>query len=442
MILFSLLLSYLTSANPNLPGGDLTHTDVSRNAFSHPGPNVKGETKLQFGVGNSFFKTDWPQAPSSLTERDGLGPTYNAVSCASCHELDGRGVGYYNYSDHIEFDVNVSLLFRLSNTEVYGGQLNPLGISGVPGEAQVKVLLRFINSKYADDETFELREPEFRFSNFAYGPFPATIQISPRVAPQMTGLGLIEAIDESLILKNADPQDLNGDGISGRANYITDVVTGKTALGRFGWKASQPSLRQQNAAAFLGDLGLTTNLFSQENCPPIQLLCLQAPTGGSPEMTDNILNKVTIYTQTLGVPVRRNTQDESVLRGEKIFTQIRCDTCHTPSFQTGTSHEISFLHNQTIYPYSDFLLHDMGPDLADHRPDGLADGQEWRTPPLWGLGLIPTVNKHQNLLHDARARNVEEAILWHGGEAEHSREDFKKLSKQSRTDVIDFINSL
>ncbi len=416
--------------------------DVSRNAFSHPGPNVKGDTKLQFGVGNSFFKIPWPEAPASTAGRDGLGPTYNAISCSSCHTLDGRGVGYHNYSDHKEFDVNVSLLFRLSNTEAYGGQLNPFGISGVPGEALPKVLLRFIDGTYADGSSYQLRDPEFRFSDFSFGPFPANTRISPRVATQMIGLGLIEAIEESSILKNEDPQDLNHDGISGRANFVMDVATGKMALGRFGWKASQPSLRQQNAAAFVGDLGLTTSLFPQENCPPVQLLCIGAPTGGTPEINEDILRKITIYTQTLGVPMRRNSNDLSVLRGENIFAQIRCDSCHTPSFQTGAFHEISFLHNQTIFPYSDFLFHDMGYALADHRPDGLANGREWRTPPLWGIGLIPTVNQHQNLLHDARARNVEEAILWHGGEAENSREEFKKLSKQSRTDVIEFINSL
>ncbi|MBY0384055.1 thiol oxidoreductase, partial [bacterium] len=374
--------------------------------------------------------------------RDGLGPTYNAISCASCHTLDGRGVGYYNYTDFKEFEVDVSLLFRLSQTDHYGGQLNPLGIGGVPGEAQAKVILKFINGTYAYGSTYQVREPKFVFSDFSYGPFPENAQISPRVAPQMIGLGLIEAIDEKSILKNEDPQDLNQDGISGRANYITDVETNQPKLGRFGWKASQPSLKQQNAAAFLGDLGMTTSLFSEETCPPVQILCLQAPNGGTPEINDDILKKLTIYTQTLGVPQRRNTDQNSVINGEKIFLQIRCDSCHTPSFQTGSTHEIPFLHNQLIYPYSDFLLHDMGYDLADHRPDGKASGREWRTQPLWGIGLIPTVNGHQNLLHDARARNVEEAILWHGGEAEASREAFKMLSKTNRQYLIDFINSL
>lgn len=440
MIFF--FISLIVSANPNLPGGDLTHTDLSRNAFSHPGPNVKGETKLQFGVGNSFFKTAWPEAPSSLVDRDGLGPTYNAISCASCHTLDGRGVGYYNYTDFKEFDVNVSLLFRLSEADNYGGQLNPLGISGVPGEAQPKVVLKFIDGAYPDGSKYEIREPRFVFSNFSYGPFPSETRISPRVATQMIGLGLVEAIDEKSILKNEDPQDSNQDGISGRANYIFDVEANQLKLGRFGWKASQPSLKQQNAAAFLGDLGMTTSLFKEENCPTVQILCIQAPTGGTPEINEDILKKLTIYTQTLGVPQRRNMDKPAVINGEKLFTQIHCDSCHTPSFQTGSTHEISFLHNQLIYPYSDFLLHDMGSDLADHRPDGKANGREWRTPPLWGVGLIPTVNGHQNLLHDARARNVEEAILWHGGEAEASRESFKNLNKKNRNDLIEFINSL
>jgi CxxC motif-containing protein (DUF1111 family) len=438
-IFFSILFLF---ANENHPGGDLSHSDFSKNAFSHPGPNVKGETKLKFGVGNSFFKTGWPEAPSTLTERDGLGPTYNAISCASCHLLDGRGVGYENYSQGQAFPVSVSLLFRLSNADMYGGQLNPLGIQGVPGEAKAQVLLKFIDGQYPDGNPYRLRKPQFEWTQFAYGPFPANVQISPRVAPQMIGLGLIEAIHEKDILQNEDESDMNSDGISGRANWVQNVETGLLSLGRFGWKASQPTLEQQNAAAFLGDLGMTTSLFPNENCPPAQILCLQAPTGGTPEINQNILQKLTIYTQTLGVPQRRNSQDPKILAGQKIFSELHCNRCHWPSFTTRSDHEISFLNDQNIFPYSDFLLHDMGEDLADNRPDGLASGFEWRTPPLWGIGLIPTVNGHQNLLHDARARNVEEAILWHGGEAETSKQEFKKRNKDEREALIVFVNSL
>ncbi len=442
MILSCLLFIFFAFANPDLPGGELTHTDFSRNAFSHPGPNVKGETKLQFGVGNSFFKIGWPEAPASTSDRDGLGPTFNAISCSSCHQLDGRGAGYYAPTSHTEFNVNVSLLFRLSNAENYGEQLNPLGISGIPGEARPSVLLRLVEGKYGDGSSYKLRMPEFRFTDFAFGVFTANTRISPRVATQMIGLGLIEAIEDADILKKEDPKDQDADGISGRANFVLDIQSNQTRLGRFGWKASQPSLRQQNAAAFAGDLSLTTALFPTENCPPAQLLCLQAPNGGTPEIAENILDRLTLYTQTLGVPARRDLTNPSVVRGENFFLQIRCDSCHTPSFKTGATHEVPFLQNQTIYPYSDFLLHDMGPELADHRPDGLANGREWRTPPLWGIGLIPVVNDHQNLLHDARAQNVEEAILWHGGEAAPARDAFKNLNKQSRIDVIAFINSL
>lgn len=446
MILTWILTFFFAYGNSDLdshlPGGDLTHTDFSRNAFSHPGPNVKGETKLQFGVGNSFFKIGWPEAPASTADRDGLGPTFNAISCSSCHQLDGRGVGYHAPTSHTEYSVNVSLLFRLSNAANYGEQLNPLGISGIPGEATPSVLVKYIDGLYEDGSKYELRLPEFNFSDFAFGAFSANTRVSPRVATQMIGLGLVDAMDAADILKREDPTDLDGDGISGRANFVIDIKTGERHLGRFGWKASQPNLRQQNAAAFLGDLGLTTSLFPLENCPPVQLLCLQAPNGGAPEINESILDRLTIYTQTLGVPARRDPTNPSVVRGENLFSQIRCDSCHTPSLQTGSSHEVPFLHNQTFFPYSDFLLHDMGPELADHRPDVLANGREWRTQPLWGIGLIPVVNGHQNLLHDARARNVEEAILWHGGEASASRDEFKKLSKQQRTDVIAFINSL
>ncbi len=441
-----LVFIVIVSANSDLPAGDLTHTDLSKNAFIHPGPNVKGETLIQFGEGNSFFKIGWPEAPAFTEDRDGLGPTFNAISCTSCHQLAGRGVGYHAPTSHTEFSVNVSLLFRLSNAENYGEQLNPLGISGVPGEALPKVFLRMIDGKYDDGDSYQLRVPEFRFTDLRFGALPTNTRVSPRVATQMIGLGLIEAIDEKNILQREDINDTDGDGISGKANLVYDIAAAANRLGRFGWKASQPTLRQQNAAAFLGDLGLTTSLFPNENCTTAQLLCLQAPSGGSPEINETILDGLTIYTQTIGVPARRDSNNPSVLRGEQSFKQIHCTQCHIPTFRTGSQHDVSFLHNQTIYPYSDFLLHDMGPELADHRLDGQPDsqinGREWRTQPLWGVGLIPTVNGHQNLLHDARARSVEEAILWHGGEAEAAKIKFKKLNKQSRIDVVAFINSL
>jgi CxxC motif-containing protein (DUF1111 family) len=258
----------------------------------------------------------------------------------------------------------------------------------------------------------------------------------------MIGLGLIEAISENDILKNADVSDMNQDGISGKPNYVYDAVSKTQKLGRFGWKANVANLYHQTAGAFLGDIGITSWLFKNENCTSIQNDCSNALTGGSPEIDSANLNHTVLYTRTLGVPIRRNVKDENVLMGKMIFKNIGCENCHISNFTTSNQASVNALNNITIRPYSDFLLHDMGLALADDRPDFLADGNEWRTPPLWGLGLIKTVNGHTFLLHDGRARNITEAIIWHSGEAEASKHKFKTLSKNQRVQILAFLNSL
>lgn len=433
-------------ADPLRPGGDVTHKITGASAFNAPAGNITNEHNLTFGSGNSFFRRNWVAAPASTADLDGVGPTFNARSCGACHDQDGRGRGYTEKNNN----VHVSLLFRLSEWTpsgvtphpAYGDQLNPQALPPVPGEAQPQVEFRTVKGQFADGTPYELRKPIFTFVNFAFGEFDENTLISPRVGPHLVGLGLIEALEDETLLSNADPNDLDGDGISGKANYVIDQKTRRLALGRFGWKANQPSLAQQNAAAFLGDMGLTTELFPENNCPPLQLECLGTHSGGDPEVKPKILDFVLLYTRLLGVPERREPHALEVIAGEKTFNTIGCASCHTSQFTTGSSHPLSELHNQTFYPYSDFLVHDMGEELADNRPDGLADGREWRTPPLWAIGLFQTVNKHQNLLHDARARGVEEAILWHGGEAEPAREAYKGLSKEDRANLVRFVNSL
>ena len=265
--------------------------------------------------------------------------------------------------------------------------------------------------------------------------------MSPRVAPAIVGMGLLEAIRESDIVSAADPNDADGDGISGRVNMVWDERKGALSMGRFGWKANVPTVEQQTAGAFLGDLGVTSLLFSQENCTEPQADCLAAPNGGSPEIGAERLADVVTYTQTLAVPAMRDVADPQVRQGADLFVQAGCAVCHTPQYTTA-QHEIEALSNQTIYPYTDLLLHDMGPELADGRPDFDADGQEWRTPPLWGIGLVDTVNGHTMFLHDGRARNITEAILWHGGEGSASRDVFKSFTREERDALIRFLNSL
>jgi len=286
-----------------------------------------------------------------------------------------------------------------------------------------------------------LRRPTYSFVLERGEMSPETMR-SPRAAPQMIGLGLLEAIAEGDIVKNADPDDMDQDGISGRPNMVWDSMLGKPTLGRFGWKANQPNLAAQTAGAFLGDMGISTSLFPTQECTAAETDCLAAPNGGAPECSDHILDAVTFYSKTLAPPARRDWQNQEVLQGKQFFAEAGCAKCHTPMHKTGTLDGFVELSNQTIRPYTDLLLHDMGKELADGRPDFEANGQEWRTPPLWGIGLLEVVNGHTNLLHDGRARGVVEAVLWHGGEAEASREAFREMSGEQRQALVRFVESL
>ncbi len=449
LALFFFAVPAKTGPAPLPPGGDNgTVNDFTGNAFGHPFPAATREERRQFFVGNSFFREAWVTAPSSTEGRDGLGPTFNAVSCSACHTLDGRGAGL-----SAKGAIDLSLLFRLSQPAAgefiplpnYGDQFNPLSIGTVESEGRVTATLSEVPGQYPDGTPYSLRVPTYAFSNLNFGPFDPQTRVSPRVAPHLAGVGLLEAIPEADILALADPEDRDGDGISGRPNYVLDLTAKTERLGRFGWKANQPSLRQQNAGAFLGDMGITSSLFPQQNCPEAQVKCRAAPTGsgadGGPEASDLILARVTTYTQLLAVPNRRIENPELVELGEAKFREVGCAKCHTPSFVTN-GHELEILNAQTIHPYTDLLLHDMGTALADHRPDGRAHGREWKTPPLWGIGLFARVNNHTNLLHDGRARGVEEAILWHGGEAEGAKQAFTKLSAAERAALRQFVESL
>jgi CxxC motif-containing protein (DUF1111 family) len=243
----------------------------------------------------------------------------------------------------------------------------------------------------------------------------------------------------------ADPHDADGDGISGRANRVWDQASSKTALGRFGWKANQPNIRQQNAAAANGDIGITTRLYPSENIAEGQTAAAAAPTGsqnGEPEMRDDHFDKLVFYVQTLAVPASRNVDDPTVRRGAQLFAGIGCTACHTPTLETGDYPDVPELAHQVIHPFTDLLLHDMGAELADGRPDFLATEQEWRTPPLWGIGLTQMVNRHTRFLHDGRARSLEEAVLWHGGEAAKSHDRFIHLSRDERAALLAFLDSL
>ncbi|MCB0397643.1 MAG: thiol oxidoreductase [Flavobacteriales bacterium] len=426
-----------------LSAGVRTIFDESALAFNYQIPGVAGDEKLDFFVGNSFFNQNWVEAPSSTTARDGIGPLFNTRACGSCHLKDGRGQPF----------INQGLLFRLSIPGAgshgeplpepnYGGQLNEHAVQGVAGEGEFVVTYTDNTYHFPDGQPYTLRTPTYTFTNPGYGNMQPDAMVSPRIGQQIIGLGLVENIRESDLIFLADEFDKDGDGISGKINHVFDAISQTTQPGRFGWKANVASLPHQTAGAFLGDLGITTWLFSNENCTSIQNDCQQAPNGGQPEIDSADLNKVVLYVRTLGVPVRRDYMDETVLKGKAIFNNIGCEKCHTSKFTTGNTSPIAALNNVEIRPYSDFLVHDMGPGLADGRPDYRASGNEWRTQPLWGLGLIKTVNGHTYLLHDGRARTITEAIMWHGGEAESSKNSFGKLSNAERNAVLKFLESL
>lgn len=427
-----------------LSGGLATTNDATENAFGNQVSNATSEELDKFVNGNSFFRTNWVIAGASTTARDGLGPFLNANSCSACHLLDGRG----------KPSLNAGLLLRLSvdgtdahggpkPDSVFGGQLSTSAIQNVTKEGDVIISHTEITATFDDGETYSLRKPTYTISNLNYGNVEASSMFSPRVGPQVYGLGLLEIIPESAITQNADENDTDNDGISGKVNYVWDKTTKTKQLGRFGWKANQPNLLQQTADAFNGDIGITSSINPDENLSGKTQKTNYGNllTGGNPEISDKTLADVVFYQRSLAVPARRNVKNIDVIKGKKIMTELGCTKCHKESFVTGFS-SIPQLSGQTIYPYTDLLLHDMGADLADNRPDFLASGTEWRTPPLWGIGLIKTVNKHSFLMHDCRARNLTEAILWHGGEAQNTKNNFLKLSKSDRNALIAFLENL
>ncbi|MGE0550596.1 MAG: di-heme oxidoredictase family protein [Kofleriaceae bacterium] len=429
-------------------GGDTTVFETGTTAFSLAARNLKGARRDQFFVGNSMFNRGWVTAPSSTTGQDGLGPTFNAGSCSACHFKDGRGAPPLD-----DGELFLGLLVRLSipgtdehggplGDPNYGGQFNHRSILDVPAEGASRVSYTDLPIELGDGEVVTLRTPSYELTDLAFGPLATDIMMSPRTAPAMIGLGLLEAMDEAVIIAAADPDDLDGDGISGRPNYVWDPKSQTTVLGRFGWKANQPGLEQQNAGAFVGDIGITSPMFPTENCPPSQSACAGALSGGAPEIDQDKVDDVTYYSRLLAVPGRRDFEDPMVLRGKALFSEVGCASCHTPVMVTGTFEGLPEISDQTIRPYSDLLLHDMGEALADHRPDFLADGREWRTPPLWGIGLVSVVNGHTRFLHDGRATSLLDAILWHGGEAEASRDAFRALDADDRAALVRFLESL
>ena len=427
-----------------LAGGATTVFETGRDAFSFPAANLREEHRAAFFVGNSYFNENWVAAPASVQTRDGLGPLFNVRSCSGCHFKDGRSGPPDDGGAMRTMLLRISVPGRGPHDAprahpVYGDQIQSSAISGVPPEAEVIVSFTPVSGTLADGTPFSLRRPRYALRKLGYGAVGARLLMSPRVAPAMIGLGLLEAVPVATLEALADADDRDHDGISGRLNLVWDAIAARTAPGRFGWKAEQPSVLQQAAAAFAGDMGITSALSPEDNHTSAQRACAAKPTGGHPEIADELLAKVALYARTLAVPARRRV---AAAGGAALFAGAGCAACHRPELRTGAVVDLPELADQLIHPYTDLLLHDMGPDLGDGRPAFGASGNEWRTPPLWGLGLVPAVNGHSFYLHDGRARGLEEAILWHDGEGRAARDAYARLSRSERAELLAFVSSL
>ena len=446
------------------PGGTATvFKPLNRDAFSHPSGNMSFKRELDFRVGNGIFKKVWVSAPSSTASSDGLGPLFNARACQRCHLKDGRGrppaAGERAETMVLRLSIPPRTVAERSALRehrqatvpepTYGGQLQNFSIQGVSAEGEMTIAYTETAVALADGTTVSLRQPTYGISDLRYGPLHPETMLSPRVAPPIIGMGLLEAIPEADVLADADPHDRDGDGISGRANIVWSEERGRPMLGRFGWKAGHPTVSQQAAAAFRGDVGISTRLFPSPHgdCTPAQETCRSAPHGGASaanpvEAGATLFDRLVFYTRNLGVPARRGLDAPRVLEGKRLFYDANCTGCHRPKFVTrrdSIDEEQSF---QLIWPYTDLLLHDMGDGLADGSPEGEASGREWRTPPLWGIGLTETVSGHTLFLHDGRARNLLEAILWHGGEAEAAKQRVVAMGRGERAALLAFLRSL
>ncbi|MCC2613392.1 di-heme oxidoreductase family protein [Neorhizobium petrolearium] len=448
---------------PMAGGAATSRAIVNGDAFSHFSANLSFEEEQTFKLGNALFKKLWVPPPSSTQASDGLGPLFNARACQSCHLKDGRGHPPEGSADATSMFLRLARPARTEDERkavadhrklnfpdsVYGEQLQNLAVQGLKIEGKMQVSYQEIPVTLAGGEIAHLRKPTYSATDLGYGPLESDVTRSPRVAPPMIGLGLIQAIHEADILAKADPADQDGDGISGKPALTRDHRTGDLKLGRFGFKAQNATIRDQSSSAFVGDLGISTPDHPSDygDCTKAEVECLAHPTGVQPrlgafEAPDPVLPLVTFYSENLAVPARRDVGDKTVLKGKELFYRSGCTACHTPKFVTRRDAGNKAHAFQLIWPYSDFLLHDMGEGLADGQQVGVADGREWRTQPLWGIGLTETVNGHTFFLHDGRARNLTEAILWHGGEAQMARDAFAALPKDERAALITFLESL
>ena len=440
VVLFLLLFTevsfprLLLAQDLSLEGGDTTVTDSSSQAYGQLLANAKSSAiQDKHDLGRSGFDRDF--ARTKVNGKIRVGPLFNNVSCVGCHINNGRGTPSFG-NKASQSVIKVSLPSGkpgVPNGPVplpsLGNQLHDHAISNVRPDVRIALKWDLIEGQYSDGTRFELRSPKLSISARGVKRLPVDMLTSLRRSPAVFGSGLLESIDQATILSAADPDDLNGDGISGRPNMVWDLKARATKIGRFGFKAAAPSVIQQIANAYAIDMGVTN--------PLVRLKDKQV------DISQKILDATTFYTRTLAVPRSRSTDSQREVSGKAIFISIGCNSCHLLTLVTGSS-DISELSHQTIHPLTDLLLHDMGSELDDGRVEFQALGSEWRTTPLWGIGLTATAlaGAPESYLHDGRARTLEEAILWHGGEAQRSSDQFKALNSDQRDSLISFLRSL
>ncbi len=439
----------------DLSAGPLTIDRADEQAYSEPAAVLDLKQRGIFMVGRNLFRRQWASIVS-LNGDWGLGPTFVADRCSACHVNTGRGRPPDPGEQMLSMLVRVSMPGSAPHGgpiphPAYGEQLQNRALDGshvdlayagtlVPREAELYLDWEARTVTYADGDAVELRVPKLRVENPSFGMLDDNVMRSVRIAQPIFGLGLLEAVPEAALLDIARAQQALG--YDGRLNYVWDSIRGRRAPGRFGWKANQPSLKQQIATAAIEDMGLSSRLFPNQNCPPVQDICLRHLPGNFPEIINYEIDALELWLHGLAVPARRNMRDSEVQSGEKLFARAQCAVCHVPELRTAAFPPMRQLSNRSFRPYTDLLLHDMGEGLADGRPDFLAGPRDWRTPPLWGLGLSQTVSGTPALLHDGRARSVAEAILWHGGEAQASREYFRNMPRGDRDALVRFVEAI
>lgn len=426
--------------------------------------------RSQFQIGAAIFAADWIAAPNVSEGADGLGPLYNATACATCHPVGGSqsgDAGQQAQSDARGESTIIARVVRLvgrggrsTGDRTYGRQLQDRAVSGVAREGRVTVNWRAERVMLGDGQSIELRRPDIAVEDLAFGPLAVGTRLSVRRPPPLSGLGLIAAIDDADIAAGADPDDRNGDGIAGRVSWTVDPVSGQRVLARFGWAASAATLAGQTADALNLDMGLSSPLRADAagDCTAAQAACRSAPDGrsaakGGHEVSAEEIALIVAFLEGLAPPLAgAKAQDVEGASGEvddgaRVFAQLGCRACHRPSFVTQDLPDAPHLSRKTAALYSDLLLHDLGGDLAEGAQERVdqsvpSDLRLWRTAPLWGLGARLddiAVGRIDGLLHDGRARTIEEAILWHGGEGTRAREAYRSLSETERRALVAYL---